>query len=212
MGLVQRMLLPCLIGGVLGLGISCNNPVNAPVISSFTPTSAPVGTNVVLTGTDFTGATSVTLNNLSVSVYTVDSDTQITATIPSAASSGAISVTTPGGTATTSVSFSVTPTITGLSPSSGTAGTASVAITGSGFIGASQVAIVDASSNAFPATTYSVDSANAITVTAPAGLVSGTAYYLQVTASGITSASSPTTFTANSIGPTCDVSIWRRRN
>jgi hypothetical protein len=152
---------------------------------------------VVITGTYLTGATSVTLNNLIISVYSVDSDTQITATIPSAASSGAISVMTPGGTATTSGTFSVTPTITGLSPASGTAGTASVTVTGSGFIGATHVAFVDASANSFITTNYSVDSANAITVTAPAGLVSGTAYYLQVTASGLTSADGPTTFTAN---------------
>jgi hypothetical protein len=197
MGLVQRMVLPCLIGAALGLGLSCTSPLNTPVISSFSPTSAPVGTSVVITGTYLTGATSVTLNNLIISVYSVDSDTQITATIPSAASSGAISVMTPGGTATTSGTFSVTPTITGLSPASGTAGTASVTVTGSGFIGATQVAFVDASANSFITTNYSVDSANAITVTAPAGLVSGTAYYLQVTASGLTSADGPTTFTAN---------------
>ena len=197
MGLVQRMVLPCLIGTALGLGLGCTTPLNTPVISSFTPTSAPVGTNVVITGTYLTGATSVTLNNLAISVFSVDSDTQITATVPSAASSGIIAVTTSGGTVTSSSTFSVTPTITGLSPATGTAGTASVTITGSGFIGATQVAFVDASANSFTATTYSVDSANAITVTAPAGLVSGTAYYLQVTASSLTSADSPTTFTAN---------------
>jgi hypothetical protein len=56
---------------------------------------------------------------------------------------------------------------------------------------------MDASANSFMATTYSVDSANAITVTAPAGLVSGAAYCLQVTASSLTSADSPVTFTAN---------------
>jgi hypothetical protein len=197
MGLVQRIVLPCLIGASLGLGLSCRTDINTPVISSFAPTSSPVGTSVVITGTDLTGATSVTLNNLAIDVFSVDSGTQITATIPSAASSGVITVTTPGGMATTSNTFSVTPTITGLSPSSGVAGAASVSITGSGFIGATQVAFVDASSNTFTATTYSVDSANAITVTAPVGLVSGTAYYLQVVASGITSASSPTSFTAN---------------
>jgi len=197
MGLVQRMVFPCLMGAALGLGLGCRAVVNPPAISSFTPASAPVGTGVVITGTYLTGATSVTLNNLAISGYSVDSDSQITATVPSAASSGVITVTTPGGTATSSGSFSVTPTITGLSPATGTAGTASVAITGSGVIGTTLVTFVDAAANSFTATTYSVDSANAITVTAPAGLVSGTAYYLQVTASSLTSADSPATFTAN---------------
>jgi len=71
-----------------------------PVISSFTPTSGPVGTVVTVTGSGFTGATAVLFNTTSAAAYTVGSDTQITATVPTGATTGPIQVTTAGGTGT----------------------------------------------------------------------------------------------------------------
>jgi subtilisin family serine protease len=79
----------------------------APSISGFSPTSGGVGTSVTITGADFTGATAVSFNNQSAS-FTVNSSTQITATVPNCSSSGQVRVTTAGGTATSSGSFSVT--------------------------------------------------------------------------------------------------------
>ena len=78
----------------------------APTLSSFTPTSAAVGATVTLTGTNFTGAGEVTFNGLSAK-FTVNSDTQVSTTVPSGATSGKIAVTTPGGTATSAASFTV---------------------------------------------------------------------------------------------------------
>jgi hypothetical protein len=80
----------------------------APTVTSFTPTSGPVGTSVTITGTNFTGATAVKFNGTAATTFTVNSSTQITATVPSAATSGTISVTTPSGTGTSSGSFTVT--------------------------------------------------------------------------------------------------------
>jgi streptogramin lyase len=77
-----------------------------PAITGFTPTSGAPGAGVTITGTDFTGATAVAFNGAAAS-YTVNSATQISATVPAAASSGPISVTTPGGTARSSSSFTV---------------------------------------------------------------------------------------------------------
>lgn len=82
--------------------------IPAPTITSFTPTSGQVGTSVVITGTNFTGATAVKFNNVSATTFTVDSATQITATVPTGATTGLISVTTPGGTATSTTNFTVT--------------------------------------------------------------------------------------------------------
>jgi subtilisin family serine protease len=79
----------------------------APTISSFSPTSGGVGTTVSVSGTNFTGATSVKFNGQAAS-FSVISSTSISASVPNCSSSGQISVTTAGGTATSSGSFSVT--------------------------------------------------------------------------------------------------------
>jgi len=70
-----------------------------PVITSFTPTSGPVGTKVTITGSGFIGATKVTFGGVKATSYTVDSGMQITTTLPTGAKSGNIAITTPGGTA-----------------------------------------------------------------------------------------------------------------
>src|SRR5207237_984801 len=80
--------------------------INPPTISSFTPSSGPVGTSVTISGTNFNGATAVLFNSVSAS-FTVNSATAITATVPAGVSSGPISVTTPGGTASSAASFTV---------------------------------------------------------------------------------------------------------
>jgi hypothetical protein len=86
----------------------------APSIADFAPTSGPVGTSVTLEGSGFTGPTDVAVNGTSVGpgAFTVDSDTQVTASVPSGASTGPISLATEGGTATSSTDFTVTPVAT----------------------------------------------------------------------------------------------------
>jgi predicted extracellular nuclease len=80
----------------------------APTITSFAPPNAPIGTSLVITGTNFTGATSVTINGLA-ALFLVNSNTQITATIPSGGTTGSVTVTTPGGTATSGTSTVLVP-------------------------------------------------------------------------------------------------------
>lgn len=78
-----------------------------PTITSFTPTTAGSGTNITITGTKFTGATSVTFGALSSPTFTVNSDTQIVAEAPFAASGtvSTITVTTPSGSGTSATNF-----------------------------------------------------------------------------------------------------------
>lgn len=69
---------------------------NTPTITSFTPTTASPGTTVTISGTNFTGATSVSFGGVAASSYTVTTPNTITALVGSGAS-GNVSVTTPGG-------------------------------------------------------------------------------------------------------------------
>jgi len=110
---------------------------SAPTISSFSPGSGPTGTSVGITGTNFTGATSVKFNGRAV-VFGVDSGTHITATVPDGASSGRITVTTPAGTATSATNFTVTLSVTSFTPTSGLMGS-NVYISGTGFSGVTGV-------------------------------------------------------------------------
>jgi uncharacterized repeat protein (TIGR03803 family) len=80
-----------------------------PQIFSFSPTSGPAGTTVVITGNSFTGATEVNFAHQKKATFTVDSDTQITATVPAGAITGEICVWTAGGNADLSTVFTVTP-------------------------------------------------------------------------------------------------------
>jgi len=77
-----------------------------PTYKSFTPSIGPVGTVVTFNGTGLTQATKVTIDKISAS-FTVVSDSEITATVPTGAATGKIAVTTKGGSVTGSTSFTV---------------------------------------------------------------------------------------------------------
>jgi hypothetical protein len=104
-----------------------------PMIAGFSPSSAPVGASVTITGTGFVGATAVTFSGTP-ATFVVDSDAQITATVPAGATTGRIAVAGPGGEGTAATDFAVVPapSISSLKPSSGRRG-AIVTVTGSGF-------------------------------------------------------------------------------
>ena len=91
-------------GGVL----SSNVPFRvAPSILNFLPRIGRVGTSVVITGEALTGATGVTFGGVQARNFTVESNTEIRATVPEGARTGQIGVTTPGGMATSIETFRV---------------------------------------------------------------------------------------------------------
>jgi uncharacterized repeat protein (TIGR03803 family) len=77
-----------------------------PTSKTFSPASGPVGTVVTITGTGFTQATKVSFNKL-VATFTVVSDTEVTATVPTGATTGKVVVFTKGGSASSTTNFTV---------------------------------------------------------------------------------------------------------
>ncbi len=147
-----------------------------PTITSFTPACGPVGTSVSITGTNLFDASNSAgvvkfFNNKTATSTTAVSPTQITAVVPSGATTGKISVDTGVGTAATSTTdFTVAATcatITSFTPTSGPVGTV-VTITGTGFTGATAVSF-----NNVAATSFTVNSATQITATVPTGATTG---------------------------------------
>jgi serine protease inhibitor len=94
-------------------GVTNTASVNpTPTISAFTPNAvcSTTGGTITISGTNFTGATALTIGGTAATSFTVVSATQITAVVGSGVS-GIISVTTAGGTASSTTSLSLaTPT------------------------------------------------------------------------------------------------------
>lgn len=141
-----------------------------PVVTGVAPSNGPTsgGTGVTLTGTGFTGATTVTFAGVPAASFTVNSATQITAVTPAGGAGAAVvTVTTPGGTSAPDAFFfyAAPPVLTSADPSLGpTAGGVVVTLTGSQLLNAGAVRF--GSTNA---ASFTVVSATRITATAPPG-------------------------------------------
>lgn len=143
----------------------------APTVASLTPATGPSagGTQVTLTGTHLSAASTVKFGHQYASGVSVLSDTQLTAISPPGSGTVDLTVTSPGGTSAVTgsarFSYAGAPAITGLSTQRGPAsGGSSVILSGSDFTGATEVRF-----GAVQATGFTVDSATRITATAPAG-------------------------------------------
>src|SRR5207247_5190740 len=73
--------------------------IGPPTITSFTPTTSGTGATVIIKGTNFTGATSVSFGGVAARSFNVNSDSIITAIVGTGAS-GVVMVTTPLGAGT----------------------------------------------------------------------------------------------------------------
>ena len=169
---------------------------SSPTVTAVNPTSGSTagGNSLVISGTSFTGATSVTIGSTTLTGgFTVDSAAQITVTSVPAHAAGTVdvTVTTANGTSATNsadqyafVSPNV-PTVTAVSPATGpTAGGTTIMIAGTNLMGATAVKFGSVSADSFmvnsaaqivavspPGTAGAVD----VTVTTPDGTsVTGT--------------------------------------
>jgi len=155
----------------------------SPALAGFAPAGGAPGTPVVITGTNFTGASLVVFGRDYAGGFTVDSDAQITALVPWDGATGPITVTTPAGTASSGASFFVSPSFIsspscyGYSYNYGTypemspdvAGVQDpVLLYGFNFTGATAVTF-----GGVPATQFTVTSNTQINVTVPAGAQNG---------------------------------------
>ena len=142
----------------------------APTVTAISPANGNTagGTQVKITGTNFTGATTVTIGGKPATLVTVVSSTQINATT-AAHAPGVVDVvvTTPASSGTGTGLFTYVaspPTVTGISPSSGPiAGGTAVTIAGANFTGATSITI-----GGIAPTSVTVVSATSITATTPA--------------------------------------------
>ena len=169
--------------------------VAAPTVNAVSPIAGPTGggTTVTITGTGFAAAasTGAVKFGAAIATYTINSNTQITATSPAnAASTYDVTVTTPGGTSAISAADQFTyvaaPTVTSISPTAGpTSGGTTVTITGTGFLAADPTGAVKFGASI---ATYTINSNTQITATSPAS-PAGT-FDLTVATPGGTSATS----------------------
>jgi uncharacterized repeat protein (TIGR03803 family) len=79
-----------------------------PQIKRIRPTSGPVGTQVQIIGVSLRQTTEVTFGGVAATEFSVNSDKQVTATVPASAVTGPITITTMGGTARSTKRFTVT--------------------------------------------------------------------------------------------------------
>lgn len=133
--------------------------LDPPSVTGVSPTVAPAGTTITITGTGLDQVIGVSFNGTKAS-FTAVSPTQLTTVVPAAATDGQISLTTAGGVPVDAGPFAVAPSITGFSPSTGAAGS-TVKISGGGFAGATGVTVAGA------AASFTVGSATSITATVP---------------------------------------------
>ncbi len=73
--------------------VTVDGVLTCPTVTGISPTSGSVGTIVTITGTDLAGVTDVKFSTAVPAIFTVDSDTQISATVPDSALTGPITLT-----------------------------------------------------------------------------------------------------------------------
>ncbi|MGH9847117.1 MAG: BACON domain-containing protein, partial [Blastocatellia bacterium] len=83
-------------GGVSNaLGFTINPAIVCPIISGLNPASGMVGSQVTITGANFTGVSAVRFTNNIAAQFTVNSNAQIIATVPNGAVTGPITISKP---------------------------------------------------------------------------------------------------------------------
>ncbi len=205
--------------------------VSAPTVTAVAPGNGPPagGTSVTITGTNLSGATSVSFGGAAATNLVVVNATTLRATTPAHAP-GAVNVVvvTPGGSATgTSLyTYTAAPTVSAVAPNSGPiGGGTSVTISGANLTGttavtfggtaASNVAVVNATTVTATAPAHAAGVVD-VAITTPGGTASGSGLYTYVAgptitsvapASGLASGGSAVTISGSNFGGATGVSF-----
>jgi Zn-dependent metalloprotease len=144
----------------------------APTISGLTPASGPVGSTVLIAGTNLSSVTQVAFNGVPAAAGVLLSATQLSVVVPAGASTGTVTVNTPGGAASSSGVFTVTgsgpaPTISSYAPAAGQRTGGPVVVTGTNLGATSAVTIGGVGAS------FVVNSPTQLTLTVPATATGG---------------------------------------
>ena len=96
-------------GGSEGYGTVFSLSKGIDPFVAFVLSAGRVGQNAEILGQGFTGATSISFNGSPATKFSIRSDTFLTATVPTGATTGYVTVRTPSGTLTSNVPFQVIP-------------------------------------------------------------------------------------------------------
>lgn len=132
-------------------------------VTDFTPKTGAAGTEVIITGTNFSGTKAVYFGNVAAASFSVQSSTTVKAIVGGGATGSVKVVTATGSGSLPGFNFIPAPTIFNFSPTSATAGT-SVTINGSNFINVSSVSF-----GGVPASSFTVVSDTKINAIVPSG-------------------------------------------
>jgi uncharacterized protein YmfQ (DUF2313 family) len=174
-----------------GVGFVSRINTNAPFIYSLTPRFSRIGDLITIRGINFSDVASVRFNGID-ATFTVVSATELTATVPTNATTGQLVVESPAGLAISHDVITVvsSPVISALTPSSSHVGSV-ISIDGSNFVEVSAVRF-----NNLPAT-FQVISPTRIEVTVPQNATNGPVSVTNLAGTG----SSPTNFTVTARPP-----------
>jgi hypothetical protein len=162
-----------------GLACTAKRRYYVPEIYDVQPPEAKVGTSVVISGVHFKDAWNISFGGIPALTYTINSDTQITATVPTNAITYPIEINNPAGVGDSLQSFIVMPVVSSCTVVSETGITPIVVtLAGSGFYDTSSVTIGGVSCP------FTYNDPNTLTVDVAADIPSG---QVVVTASGIAS-------------------------
>jgi uncharacterized repeat protein (TIGR03803 family) len=162
------------VGGSGDRGMFFSLNVGLGPFVSFLPAARIVGAKAQILGQGFNDATAVSFNGTP-ATFKVESDTFMTATVPTGATTGDLTVTEPSGTLTSNKPFRVLPTTQGFVPNNGPAGTV-VTISGMALTQTTAVSF-----DGVQATSFSVISDTELQATVPEGAKTG---YIEITTAG----------------------------